>query len=368
VFLDVANITIQAGRGGDGCVSTRREKFVPRGGPDGGNGGRGGGVWLVADPEMGTLLDFRYRREYRAGDGKPGGGNRRTGADGQDLSIPVPCGTSVIELPDETLLVDLVEPDQRFLVAAGGAAGRGNWEFRSARNQTPRKATSGKPGQSLQVRLELRLIADIGLVGAPNAGKSTLLSALTAARPKVADYPFTTLAPNLGIVALSGYRSCTLADIPGLIEGASEGKGLGHAFLRHIERTAGLLLLTDGGNADPTRDLDILYRELRQHDRRLSALPFAVLVTKADLMDETTAAQRLAMAARWTEERDGRACLLISAVRGDGLGEMRGMLGRMMQSLRASLSACPRTDSDATADPARSDDEDEGEEIWRPRT
>lgn len=338
MFLDVATITVQAGRGGDGCVSMRREKYVPRGGPDGGNGGRGGGIWFVADHGMGTLLDFRYRREYRAEHGKPGGGNRKTGADGKDLVIPVPCGTSVFSAAQETLLADLVEPGQRFLVAAGGVGGRGNWVFRSARNQTPRKATAGKPGQALEIRLELSLIADVGLVGAPNAGKSTLLSTLTAARPRIADYPFTTLSPNLGIVDLGEYRSCTLADIPGLIEGASEGKGLGHEFLRHIERTAGLVFLTDGDNDDPTVDLEVLRRELMKHDPRLAVLPFAVLVTKADILEDQTATSRAAMAERWTRERGGLACLLISAVRGDGLGEVRRLLVQMVAAARASSS------------------------------
>lgn len=344
MFLDVATITVQAGRGGDGCVSTRREKFVPRGGPDGGNGGRGGDVWLVADQQMGTLLDFRYRREYRAGDGRPGSGNRRTGADGEDLTIPVPCGTSIWQVPAERLLVDLVEPGERFRVAAGGAGGRGNWEFRTARNQTPRKATPGKPGDALQIRLELRLIADVGLVGAPNAGKSTLLAAITAARPKVADYPFTTLSPNLGIVDLGEFRSCTLADIPGLIEGASDGKGLGHAFLQHIERTSGLLLLTDGSRPDPTADLEVLVRELSQYDPRLTALPFAVLVTKADLFDEATARDRLDLAAAWGRARGARACLLISAVRGDGMDALRGLLAQFTTALRDAGGAAADSD------------------------
>lgn len=352
MFLDVATITVQAGRGGDGCVSTRREKFVPRGGPDGGNGGRGGSVWLVAEPEMGTLLDFRYRREYRAGDGKAGSGNRRTGADGQDLTIPVPCGTSVIQEPQGVLLIDLVEPGQRVRIAAGGAGGRGNWEFRTARNQTPRKATPGRPGESLAVRLELRLIADVGLVGAPNAGKSTLLSAVTAARPRVADFPFTTLSPNLGIVDLGEYRSCTLADIPGLIEGASDGKGLGHEFLRHVERTAGLLLMADGAGPDPSGDLEILRRELERHDPRLLALPFAVLVTKADLLDERAAAERRECAAQWSRRHGGRACLLISSVRGDGLPELRRLLVELTDAQRR-----PAADPDGSAEP----------DAWRPR-
>lgn len=334
MFLDVATITVKAGRGGDGCVSTRREKFVPRGGPDGGNGGRGGSVWLVADPDMSTLLDFRYRHEYRAGDGKAGGGSRRTGADGEDLMIPVPCGTSVYELPPEVLRADLVAPGQRCLIAAGGSGGRGNWEFRTARNQTPRKATPGKPGQALTIRLELRLIADLGLVGAPNAGKSTLLAAITAARPKVADYPFTSLTPNLGIVDLGELCSCTLADIPGLIAGASEGKGLGHAFLRHIERTGGLLLLTDGSREDPAADLEVLRQELCSYDPRLSAVPFAVIVTKADLLENAVAAQRLAFAAQWGCEHGALACLLISAVRGDGLGTLRQVLRQLLAVIR----------------------------------
>jgi len=329
VFLDVATITVTAGKGGDGCVSTRREKFVPRGGPDGGNGGRGGDVWLVADPGMGTLLDFRYRREYRADDGKAGGGKRKTGADGGDLEIPVPCGTSVLALPEERVLVDMVDPGQRFLLARGGKGGRGNWEFRSARNQTPMKATSGKDGEVVELRLELRLIADVGLVGAPNAGKSTLLSVVTAARPKIADYPFTTLEPNLGIVSLGDFASCTLADIPGLIEGASAGKGLGHEFLRHVERTGALLLMVAGDEPAPATALDMLRGELGQFSERLAALPFAVLVTKADLLDEATAAAAVAEAGAWCEAHGGRRTLLISAVRGDGLPELRGLLARL---------------------------------------
>ncbi len=331
MFLDVATIKIAAGSGGNGCVSTRREKFVPRGGPDGGNGGKGGSVWLVADPEMGTLLDFRYRRKYEAGKGMQGGGARKTGAGGQDLVIPVPCGTSVYRVEDNILLGDMVEPGQRLLIASGGKGGRGNWEFRTARNQTPMKSTPGKPGDALSVRLELRLIADIGLVGAPNAGKSTLLSVVTAARPKVADYPFTTLKPNLGIVDLGDYASCTLADIPGLIEGAADGKGLGHEFLRHIERTGALLLMVDGTDADLAVSLTMLLDELRQFGQRLEDLPFAVVVTKADLFDEDAAAVCMDTARRWCADHKGITTLLISAVRGDGLAELRGLLATLRQ-------------------------------------
>lgn len=342
MFLDVATIRLEAGRGGDGCVSTRREKYVPRGGPDGGNGGRGGSIWLVADPEMGTLLDFRYRRAYTAADGQKGSGNRRTGASGEDLVIPVPCGTCVYRLPDDVVVVDLVDPGQRIEIARGGQGGRGNWEFRSARNQTPMRATPGRPGEALEVRLELRLIADVGLVGAPNAGKSTLLSVLTAARPKVADYPFTTLVPHLGIVDLGDYASCTLADIPGLIEGASEGRGLGHEFLRHIERTAALLLLCDGGDPDPAAALDMLRGELRQYGHRLDELPFAVVVTKADHLAPPLGEERLAAADRWSRAHGGQGTLLISAVRGDGLGELRRLL-RVLRRPAPPAAPAPRS-------------------------
>jgi GTP-binding protein len=329
VFLDVATITVASGKGGDGCVSTRREKHVPRGGPDGGNGGRGGSVWFEATASMSTLLDFRYRRQYQAGVGKHGGGRNMTGADGQDVVVRVPCGTAVYDDDGDRLLGDLVEDGQRLLVAEGGKGGKGNWEFRNARNQTPMKATPGKPGTELAVRLELKLIADIGLVGEPNAGKSTLLSVLTAARPKVADYPFTTLVPNLGIVDLGDFTSCTLADIPGLIEGAAEGKGLGHEFLRHVERTRALLLLVDPTFEPPRRALDVLRGELERHPGRLSQLPFAVAVTKSDLMDEEAASAAVAEAEAWSAEHGGSGVVLISSVAQQGLDVLKHLLRRL---------------------------------------
>ncbi len=224
MFLDIATISVASGKGGDGCVSTRREKHVPRGGPDGGNGGRGGAVYFEATESMSTLLDFRYRRHYKAGQGEAGSGRNKSGPAGSDIVIAVPCGTVIYAQDSDRILADLTSDGERLLVVEGGKGGKGNYEFRNARNQTPMHATPGKPGQKTEVRLELKLIADIGLVGEPNAGKSTLLSVITAARPKVADYPFTTLVPNLGIVDLGDYKSCTLADIPGLIEGASDGK------------------------------------------------------------------------------------------------------------------------------------------------
>jgi GTP-binding protein len=305
---------------------------MPRGGPDGGNGGTGGSVWLEATDEMSTLLDFRYRRRYKAGPGKAGGGNRRTGHDGQDVTLLVPRGTAFYDQADDSLLVDLLEHGQRFLVAAGGRGGKGNWEFRNPRNQTPMHAQSGRPGRQVTVRLELKLIADIGLVGEPNAGKSTLLSVVTAARPKVADYPFTTLVPNLGIVDLGDFNSCTLADIPGLIEGAAEGKGLGHEFLRHVERTRALLLLVDPSLEAPRRALDVLRAELKRHGHRLAELPFAVLVTKQDLLDETGAAEALAMVRQWGQDHGALEVLPISSATGQGLGELKKLLLRLYRS------------------------------------
>ncbi len=329
MFLDTATISIASGKGGDGCVSTRREKYVPRGGPDGGNGGRGGSVWLVADAQLGTLLDFRYRRRYEAQDGDKGGGNNRTGRDGDDITIKVPCGTAVYDEETGELVGDLVEAGDRLLLAEGGKGGKGNWEFRTARNQTPMKATSGRPGVERTIRFELKLIADIGLVGEPNAGKSTLLSVVTAARPKVADYPFTTLVPNLGIVDLGDYASCTLADIPGLIEGASEGRGLGHEFLRHVERTRALLMLVDPAVAPPRASLDMLRGELSRYGGHLAGLPFAVVLTKADLLDAEAAAVALAEARAWAEAAGAVETLQISAVAGRGLAELRHLLRRL---------------------------------------
>ncbi len=332
MFLDIATITLESGKGGDGCVSTRREKYMPRGGPDGGNGGTGGSVWLQATDEMSTLLDFRYRRQYKAAPGKAGGGNRRTGHDGEDITLLIPCGTAVYNQADDTMLGDLLENGQKLLLAAGGRGGKGNWEFRNPRNQTPMHAQSGRLGKNVTIRLELKLIADIGLVGEPNAGKSTLLSVVTSARPKVADYPFTTLVPNLGIVDLGDYNSCTLADIPGLIEGAAEGKGLGHEFLRHVERTRALLLLVDPSLEPPRRALDVLRAELKRHGRRLAELPYAVLVTKQDLLDEAAAAEAMDMVREWARDNGALEVLPISSATGLGMGEVKKLLLRLYRS------------------------------------
>ncbi len=329
MFLDIATITLTSGRGGDGCVSTRREKFVARGGPDGGNGGTGGSVWLEAASELSTLLDFRYKRNYKAKAGMAGGGRNMTGADGQDIVLKVPCGTSVHLAETDRLLGDLLEPGDRIQVAKGGKGGKGNWEFRNARNQTPMTATDGKDGQEVKIRLELKLIADIGLVGEPNAGKSTLLSVITAARPKVADYPFTTLIPNLGIVDLGDFTSCTIADIPGLIEGAAEGKGLGHEFLRHVERTRALILLVDSTYESPRRALDVLREELKSHGNRLAELPFAVVVTKQDVLPQERHTEVLAEARQWCSDHGGIETLLISSVARLGIEPLRYLIKRL---------------------------------------
>lgn len=329
MFLDISTIKLESGKGGDGCVSTRREKYMPRGGPDGGNGGTGGSIWLEATDELSTLLDFRYRRQYKAGPGKAGGGNRRSGAAGEDVVLRVPCGTALHNVDEDLFIGDLLEPGQRILIAKGGRGGKGNWEYRNPRNQTPMHAQSGRAGQKVTVRLELKLIADIGLVGEPNAGKSTLLSVVTAARPKVADYPFTTLVPNLGIVDLGDFQSCTLADIPGLIEGAAEGKGLGHEFLRHVERTRALLLLVDPSLESPGRALDVLRQELKRHGQRLAELPFAVVVTKQDLLPEDDFADAVSMAREWGTEHGALEILGISSATRQGIDDLKKLMLRL---------------------------------------
>ncbi len=329
MFLDVAKIYLESGKGGDGCVSTRKEKFIARGGPDGGNGGSGGSIWFEATNELSTLLDFKLRRKYKAAAGQAGSGNRRTGSSGQDIVLMVPCGTSILRAEDETVLGELLEHGDRLLLARGGKGGKGNWEYRNPRNQTPMHAQPGQAGRAVEVRLELKLIADIGLVGMPNAGKSTLLSVVTAARPKVADYPFTTLVPNLGIVDLGDYMSCTLADIPGLIEGASDGKGLGHEFLRHVERTRALLLLVDTSLEEPAETLDVLRGELMRHGNRLPDLPFAVAVTKLDLLAESEAEKALASASAWGQENGALETMIFSAVSGKGIPALRHLLKRL---------------------------------------
>jgi GTP-binding protein len=284
MLIDLARITCRSGKGGAGCISFRREKYVPKGGPDGGDGGHGGDVWLEADPHVRTLLDCRERPHYNAGPGAAGQGSTRTGADGDDLLVRVPAGTVVKAAETGELLADLVHVGDRFRVAKGGRGGRGNTRFATATHQAPRRADPGEPGEELTIELELKLIADVGLVGLPNAGKSTLLSRVTRARPKIADYPFTTLEPNLGIVALDVERTFVVADLPGLIEGASDGKGLGLQFLRHVERTQVIVFLVDAGSEDPAGTLALLEHEIARYSAALAEKPRRVVLSKADLL------------------------------------------------------------------------------------
>src|SRR5687767_8092629 len=278
MFVDEVDIHVFAGSGGNGALSFRREKFIPRGGPDGGDGGHGGSVYIVATPTKNTLVDFRFHPEFKAGRGHHGEGSNRTGQSAEDLEIPVPIGTLVFEKAadgDELrLLADLAAEGQRVQVAQGGRGGRGNARFVSSTNRAPRRTEPGLPGEEKLLRLQLKLLADVGLVGFPNAGKSTLISRISAARPKIADYPFTTIIPNLGVVSLGDDRSFVVADVPGLIEGAHTGHGLGHQFLRHIERTKVLIHLVDVSGAsgrDPVHDFDVIMQELRLFDAKVAA-------------------------------------------------------------------------------------------------
>jgi GTP-binding protein len=286
MFIDQAKIRVKAGDGGRGCVSFRREKFVPKGGPDGGDGGKGGGVFFLAAADLDTLLDFSGRHDYLAQNGKPGEGRNKHGADGDDLIIKVPAGTLIYDEDTDIMLKDLNKPDMKVCICRGGRGGKGNKAFATATQQTPRFAQEGKPGQERNLRLELKLIADIGIVGMPNAGKSTLISRVSAARPKIANYPFTTLHPVLGIVELSDFRRFVMADIPGLIEGAHAGAGLGHEFLRHIERTKIILHILDIlplDNSDPIQNYYKIRNELTLHSQILTKKPELIVLNKIDL-------------------------------------------------------------------------------------
>lgn len=282
MFIDEAEIEVESGKGGDGMVHFRREKYVPRGGPDGGDGGRGGSVVLEVRPTLNTLSAFRHTARYAAESGRGGGSQNRTGRGAEDLVVPVPPGTVVYEAASGELLGDLTQPGQRLVVCKGGRGGRGNTHFKSSINQVPRTAERGEPGEKKRLRLELKLIADIGIVGAPNAGKSTLLAVLTNARPKIADYPFTTLEPNLGVAEVDDETTVVLADIPGLIEGASRGAGLGFEFLRHVARTRVLIHLLDGLAPDPLADYAQINAEMALFDPNLAGKPQIVAVNKAD--------------------------------------------------------------------------------------
>jgi len=334
MFIDEANIFVQAGDGGRGCVSFRREKFVPKGGPDGGDGGKGGDVILQADRNLSTLLDFRYKQRYAAGRGEHGRGSDQKGRDGDDCIIRVPLGTVVRSIDSGGEVADLVTPGQCFIAAHGGRGGRGNARFKSPTRQAPRYAQPGEPGEARWSRLELKLLADVGLIGLPNAGKSTLLSRISAARPKIAPYPFTTLMPQLGIVRLRDERSSVVADIPGIIEGAHEGKGLGHQFLRHIERTRLLMHLVDltsSGEGDPLLNFDTVNRELLVYASQLAEKPQVVVATKMDVPMAKQAWERFqpAMAAL------GLRAIAISAVTGEGIGTLLDEIDKALIPVRS---------------------------------
>ena len=328
VFLDEVKIFVQGGRGGDGCVSFRREKFVPFGGPDGGKGGKGGDVYLEVDPNLNTLLHFKNRIHWKAPRGQHGRGKNQTGAQGEDLIIPVPPGTAVYDAETGALLGDLTRPGQRLLVARGGRGGRGNASFATPTNQAPRIAEKGEPGEERWLRLELKLIADVGIVGKPNAGKSTLLSVVSAARPKIADYPFTTLEPHLGVVQMD-HRTFVMADIPGLIEGAHAGAGLGHQFLRHVERTRLLVHLIDGTSDDPLRDFEQINRELALFSERLAAKPQLVVLNKIDVPEAR--AKWPALRSAW--EARGYRAMAISAATRENVPELVRTLFAMLDEL-----------------------------------
>ena len=331
MFIDEAKIWVKAGDGGNGCVSFRREKYVPKGGPDGGDGGRGGHIYFEAVHNLDTLMDFAGKHHWHAENGQPGSGRNKHGASGQDLIIRVPPGTLIYDIDLDLLLKDLNEVGLKVCVCRGGRGGKGNKAFATATNQTPRHAEPGKKGHQRNIRLELKLIADVGLVGMPNAGKSTLISRCSAARPKIADYPFTTIEPVLGIVELSDFRRFVMADIPGLIEGAHNGAGLGHEFLRHIERTTILvhildIMPTDG--SDPAENYRAIRNELEQHSKALARKQEIIVANKIDLDPGGTIVRELT-------EKLQQPVHPISAVTGSGTKELSESLWQKVKELKA---------------------------------
>ncbi len=325
-FIDLAEVEVESGSGGDGMVTFRREKYVPAGGPSGGNGGRGGSIYFTAVENLQTLLDFRYNRRFKAKNGTKGGSNSCTGASGEDLTVEVPCGTMIYDTETEELIVDLVEPGQTYRVVSGGKGGLGNQHFLTNSNRAPDYALPGQPPQQKRIRLELKLLAEVGIIGLPNAGKSTLISALSAARPKVADYPFTTLVPNLGVVKKPSGDGTLFADIPGLIEGASQGAGLGHDFLRHIERTRVLLHLVEATGEDPNGSPSAkaisayrtIQQELTAYNDSLAIRPQILALSKIDAVDD----EEIAEIAAELSKVAGQPVFLISSATRTGLEPM----------------------------------------------
>jgi GTP-binding protein len=343
-FVDEAIIEVHAGNGGDGVASFRREKYVPRGGPDGGDGGRGGSVHAVADRNLNTLVDFRFARIHRAGHGERGMGSDCYGAAGRDLELRVPVGTVVLDADTDAPIADLARDGDRALLARGGRGGLGNLHFKSSVNRAPRQCTPGEPGESRRLRLELRVLADVGLLGMPNAGKSTFIRAVSAARPKVADYPFTTLHPNLGVVRAGEDESFVIADIPGLIEGAADGAGLGHQFLRHLKRTGLLLHVVDAADptADPVQSVRVLERELRRYDEALAEKPRWLVLNKIDALPAGEAERLLATMVRRLRWKG--PAWAISAVAGTGCPAL-------IRAIQNHLSAARATEAPAASGP-----------------
>jgi len=330
-FVDEARIEVRAGRGGHGCVSFRREKYIPKGGPDGGDGGDGGSVWMEADPGLNTLVDFRHARMFQARNGQSGQGRQRSGKSAEDIVVRVPLGTIVRNIETDEVIGDVTQAGQRMLVARGGSGGRGNIHFKSSVNRTPRQFTEGTAGEERALHLELKVLADVGLLGFPNAGKSTLISSVSKARPKVADYPFTTLHPNLGVVSLEPGRSFVIADIPGIIEGAAEGAGLGHQFLKHLQRTGLLLHLVEVqpvDGSDPVEQVKALEHELQRFDPELLAKPRWLVITKTDQLADPElelARNRIVADLNWQEP-----WFSISSVSGAGL---KALVSRIADAL-----------------------------------
>lgn len=324
-FLDLAKVYIRSGAGGGGCVSFRREKYIEYGGPDGGDGGKGGSVWAEAVPSLNTLIDFRYQQHFFAKNGQAGMGAQRTGKDGGDIMLKLPIGTEILDEDEETVIADLYEEGQRVLLARGGNGGFGNLHFKSPTNQAPRRANPGQPGVERTIWLRLKLIADVGLLGLPNAGKSTFLAATSNARPKIADYPFTTLTPNLGVVGVDG-AEFVIADIPGLIAGAHEGRGIGDRFLGHVERCSALLHVVDGTSESIAEDYATIINELEAYGGELAAKPRITALNKIDALDDEERA-----AARTTlEEASGGRVYMMSGVAGEGVTQVLRSLRTLM--------------------------------------
>ncbi|WP_313138445.1 GTPase ObgE [Myroides sp.] len=326
-FVDYVKIYVASGKGGRGSTHLHREKFIEKGGPDGGDGGRGGHVYIVGNEGLWTLFHLKFARHIKAGHGGDGGSSRSTGSDGEDRIIEVPLGTVVKDKETGEVLFEITEHGEKRIVAEGGKGGLGNWHFRSSTNQTPRYAQPGLPSEELDVILELKVLADVGLVGFPNAGKSTLLSVLTSAKPKIADYPFTTLKPNLGIVSYRDFKSFVIADIPGIIEGAAEGKGLGHYFLRHIERNSTLLFMVPADADDIKKEYNILIDELRRYNPEMLDKDRLLVVTKCDMLDDELKSE---LKEQLDAELDGVPYMFISSVAQQGLMELKDKLWEML--------------------------------------